>query len=123
MPVREYSANELVEGKTYRVEYYDNTDNLHKLIHSSLSRIYNRSYHILSFRLVKFSPEGGKPYKWFDTPKNTNKNSNFYYWRFFETGENITDKTDKVLRHQAIQLEFSNIVDDTTARGWGDGWF
>ncbi len=122
MPVQEYSADELVVGNTYRVEYYDNTENLHKLIYSSLSRFHKRSYHIISFDLVKFNPEGGKPYKWFDTPTTNNKNGN-YYWRFFETGENITDKTDKVLRHQAILLEFSNIVDDTTARGWGDGWF
>jgi hypothetical protein len=119
MPVREFSGNELVVGNTYRVEYYDNTYNLHKLIYASLSRIHKSSYHITSFDLVKFSPEGGKPYKWFDTPTNNNKNGN-YYWRFFETGENITDK---VLRHQAIQLEFGKIVDDTTAHGWGNGWF
>jgi hypothetical protein len=119
MPVREFSGNELVVGNTYRVEYYDNTDNLHQLIYASLSRIHKISYHITSFDLVKFSPEGGKPYKWFDTPTNNNKNGN-YYWRFFETGENITDK---VLRHQAIQLEFGKIVDDTTAHGWGNGWF
>ncbi len=120
MPVQEYSADELVVGNTYRVEYYDNTENLHKLIYSSLSRFHKRSYHIISFDLVKFNPEGGKPYKWFDTPKNTNKNGNYYYWRFFETGENITDK---VLRHQAIELEFGKFVDKTTARGWGEGWF
>jgi len=119
MPIREYYTDELVEGNTYRVEYYDNSENNHKLIESSLSRLYNRAYCIISFRLVKFNPEGRKPYKWFDTPKNTNKNGN-YYWRFFETGENITDK---VLRHQAIELEFGKFVDKTTARGWGKGWF
>ena len=120
MPVHEYSADELVVGNTYRVEHYDNAENLNKLIYSSLARYGGSNFHIiLSFNVVKCDKYGKKPFKFFDTPYNQRRR-NYHHWRFFETGENITDR---VLRHQAIELEFGKVIDKTTARGWGEGWF
>jgi hypothetical protein len=120
MPIREYDGDELVDGDVYRVNYYDNSNNLNMLIHSSLARYCGSNFNIiLSFTVVKCDKYGKKPFKFFDTPKNQRRRT-CHHWRFFETGENITDR---VLRNQAIELEFGKFLDPVTANCLGDGWF
>ena len=74
MPIREYDGDELVDGDVYRVNYYDNSNNLNMLIHSSLARYCGSNFNIiLSFTVVKCDKYGKKPFKFFDTPKKSKK--------------------------------------------------
>ena len=130
MPIKEYTAgifDQLVVGKTYRVEYY----NRDVLLEQSLAKILKIDDWMISFKRQK-SGVSHKPHKNFDVPTRETDRMNYHY-RIFETGEDITDrKLRKPALEQALQSgtmenpNFNEPITNTTkgmTEGWFKGWF
>jgi hypothetical protein len=129
MPIKEYTAgifDQLVVGKTYRVEYY----NRDVLLEQSLAKILKKSDWMISFERQKYDhdPALTKPLKKYDVPTHE-PNRMHYHYRIFETGEDITDrKLRKPALEQALQTgtmenpKFNEPIINTTM-GMANGLF
>ncbi len=126
MPIKEYTAgifDQLVVGKTYRVEYYNGD----VLLEKCLAKIHKISDLMISFKRQK-SGVSHKPHKNFDVPTHE-PNRMHYHYRIFETGEDITDrKLRGPALEQALQTgtmenpNFNEPIINTT-KGMANGLF
>jgi hypothetical protein len=126
MPIKEYTAgifDQLVVGKTYRVEYYNGD----VLLEKCLAKIHKISDLMISFKRQK-SGVSHKPHKNFDVPTHE-PNRMHYHYRIFETGEDITDRK---LRGPALEQALQTVTMENpnfnepiinTTKGMANGLF
>lgn len=124
-PRGELRQDELQIGKVYRIESYIP---YHQLEESYLARFDNISGPIMEFTIVAYGtrPRPSLPEDPGDRtefiPLGSNKNTDNYYWRFFQTAQ---DRLVAPLRQQALQKVFDEKIGLDKATAWGltNEWF
>ena len=98
---KEYGApyNDLVVGKTYRVELWAILRPA-RVIKESLSKVIKISDKVISFETQKYNKELSKLSTTYDVPRDGRALRTGYYYKIFETA---TDMTDRKLRKQALE--------------------
>jgi hypothetical protein len=94
MPGQEFSADELVVGKTYRVQYYKRHDDRPaELMSEGNYELTNMGDLLFHFKRKKYDPNN--PHlRVTDIPRRTDPHNpeHTFYWRFFETSEDIENR-------------------------------
>jgi len=94
MPGQEFSADKLVVGKTYRVQYYKrHEDRPDELMTEGNYELTNKGDLLFQFTRKKYDPNN--PHlKHTDIPRRTDplNSEQTFYWRFFETVEDMKNR-------------------------------